>query len=161
PGLGARPSVALAAGLVAVLGVGGPAAIRDHDALRRRYAAPEPQDVLLAALEPHLAANLAVVELAIPFPSRLLLPSDPWADLGRPPPSDALRAAANDWLAASHLLPTSLLFNHVIAASPTLAQLRQKLRESRIDAVLLVVPTAQLLMGHGIQPTPHDEALRA
>jgi hypothetical protein len=161
PLLRARPISGFAVGLLAVLGAAAPAAVRQHDALRRRFGAPEPPAALLDAVRPQLETDRRVAELAIPSTFRLLLPSDPWAELGLPPPGDAIRADVNDQLAAAALLPRSLLLNRAVVESPTLERLQQLLRDSGIDTVLLVVQSAQLAAGHGIHPTPQDANLRA
>lgn len=161
PVLRPRPTVALAVALLAVLGAGAPAAIRGHDALRRQFGAPEPTSEVLDALRPQLGTDRRVAELAIPFRFRLLLPIDPWQELDLEPPSDAIRGAVDEELATAGLLPRSLLLNRAIAESPTLASLQQRLRDAGIDAVLLVVQTAQVAAGHGIRPTPQDTNLRS
>jgi hypothetical protein len=129
--------------------------------LRSEFAHPEPKSVLLADLKSRLTADSRVVELAIPGQLRLLLAHDPWDEIGIPPPNDEMQDVVRDWRAAHDLLPTSTRLDLVIENSPTLAELRENLRNSAIDAVVIVLPTSHLLAGLGFRPGPQDASLRA
>jgi hypothetical protein len=161
PVLRSRPNGALAVGLLAIVGAGASATVRQHALLRRDFDRPEPKCVLLADLKRRLAKDWKVAELAIPGQFRLLLAQDPWQEMDVPPPNDAIRDTVSGWLAENDLLPTSAPLDLAIATSPTLAELREKLRSSNIDAIVLVLPTRQLLTGLGIRPAPQDATLRA
>jgi hypothetical protein len=159
--LRSRPDAALVVGLLVVAGSGASAAVRQHALLRRDFESPEPKCSLLADLKPWLTADSQVAELAIPKQFRLLLARDPWAEMGVPPPDDEVRQVVSDWLAANDLLPTSTPLVGLITTSPTLAKLQENLRSSRIDTLVVVVPTIQLFLGLGIRPAPLDVESRA
>jgi len=161
PALQSRPNGALALVLLAVAGAAAPAAAREHDFLRHLYGAPEPACALLADLKPRLAADAKVAELAHSGVFRLLLERDPWSALGVPPPSDAIRRQVDDWLARNDLLPAGIWLERLILESPTLEDLKRDLRDSGVDALLIVASTRQLMTDLTLNPAPADLGLRA
>jgi hypothetical protein len=161
PRLRSRPNGVLALGLLAIVGAGGAATLRQHALLTGEFGSPEQKSVLFADLESRLAADRILAELAIPGQYRLLLASDPWGERGVPPPADEIREQVGAWLSAHDLLPTALPLDRAIAASPTLEQLRKNLRDSAVDTVVIVLPTSHLLAGLGVRPPPQDARLRA
>jgi hypothetical protein len=156
-----RPVAALVAGLLVIGATAAPTTLDRYGSIRRDFACPEPACVLLAELRPRLAPSSRVAELTLMNEFRLLLARDPWAELGLPAPSDAERRIADEWLAARDFLPTSTPLVSFIAQSRTLAELQEKLRNSRIDTLLVEVQTHQLFSGRKIRPGFHDACLTA
>jgi hypothetical protein len=156
-----RPGAALAAGLVAIGGAASWSTMEHQAALGREFGSPEPACVLLAELKPKLASTSRVAELSIPGGFRLLLATDPWAEMTIPAPDDEARRIADDWLAARGLLPTSTSLAGLVLESTSLAELQGKLRSSRIDTLLVDVPTHQLIFGGRIHASAGNERLAA
>ena len=159
--LRARPDVAFAAGLAVIGGAAASTTAEQQAALGRRFGTPEPACVLLAELKPSLAPGSRVAQLAIPGDFRLLLDADPWTEMSLPAPSDEERRIAAEWLAARDLLPTSAPLGRLVLESDSLAQLQESLRSSRVDTLVVVVPTHQLFSGQRIRPAAGDERLAA
>ena len=142
-------------------GAAAPTTAEEQAAIGRRFGTPEPACVLLSELKPKLASASRVAQFAIPGDFRLLLATDPWTEMSLPAPSDEERRIAADWLAARGLLPTSTPLTDFILASNSLAQLQESLRSSRVDTLLVIVPTHQLFSGQRIRPAAGDERLAA
>jgi hypothetical protein len=159
--LRSRPTAALAAGIAVVVAFGAPSTARHRELFRREFASPEPPLVLVNALKPWLPPQSRVAELAISNVFRLLLPDDPWIEMGLPEPADEVRRSVDAWLASHDLLPTSTSLALLIAGSESLAELQEKLRSAGVDTLVVDVPTHQLFFGPGIRPAPGDVRLRA
>lgn len=159
--LRARPEFAGVAGIVFVAGTGAVATAQHRDQLRRAYASPEPAQVLVDELRSFLPALARVAELATPSTFRLLLSTDPWAEMGLPPPAEEVRRSVGSWLASRNLQPTSTSLPQRIAEARSLTELQDGLRSAGIDTLVVAIPTHQLVSAAGMRPAPQDLRLRA
>src|SRR5262249_50641375 len=111
--------------------------------------------------KPALPSRSRVAQLAIPGDYRLLLATDPWTEMRLPAPDDEERRIAADWLATRGFLPTSVSLAGLVLEAKSLTELKDGLRSSGIDTLLVEVAAPQLVSGKGIRPTAGDERFGA